>query len=269
MTIPTWISTYLSPSLGVLLGNIMWFSPLKILLEARRKNDLGDINVVPFGMIFLSSVAWTIYSFIIRDIFIFLANVLGLILGIFFCISALEMLSKSNPTCEEIKAKFVIEYCLIVGTAFWALVSMLCFIVMGSSIEERERAKQYIGYLGCVVTVAFFFSPLSTLREIMKTNDASSLYLPSIIAILINCLNWTFYGTVSLNDPAIWIPNLIGAILAIIQLGFKLTYPSKTDSKSETVPKVVNKSIHYPALHNPMIDDQMLAKLSEYYELKK
>lgn len=43
-----------------------------------------------------------------------------------------------------------------------------------------------------------------------------------------NCGTWAVYG-IAINDPWVWVPNLAGLILGLLQLALKLVYPSKED----------------------------------------
>ena len=59
--------------------------------------------------------------------------------------------------------------------------------------------------------------PLSTAYDVVRTKSAASLSLPLCIASLGNATMWGLYG-ISLNDPAIMVPNVPGIGCALLQL---------------------------------------------------
>jgi hypothetical protein len=42
----------------------MWLSPLKTVLDAKAKGDLGDLNPAPWVVAYNNCIGWTIYSFL-------------------------------------------------------------------------------------------------------------------------------------------------------------------------------------------------------------
>lgn len=81
-----------------------------------------------------------------------------------------------------------------------------------------EQGKVFIGTISCAGGLAYYASPLSTLVEVLKTRDSSSLYVPVICANLCNATSWVVYGYLSTHDVLVWGPNVVGAILSVIQL---------------------------------------------------
>lgn len=45
-------ATLLAPGLGVVLANAMWVSPVKEVLAARERGDLGPLNPFPWLLIY-------------------------------------------------------------------------------------------------------------------------------------------------------------------------------------------------------------------------
>jgi solute carrier family 50 protein (sugar transporter) len=64
---------------------------------------------------------------------------------------------------------------------------------------------------------------MSTLLNVIRTHDASSFYWPLSLTCLINGALWTVYG-IFIGDGFIWGPNLLGAFLGLVQLGFIFAY---------------------------------------------
>lgn len=52
------LSTVVAPVLGVVLANVMFISPVKEVLAARRQRSLGHLNPIPFLLIFNNCVMY-------------------------------------------------------------------------------------------------------------------------------------------------------------------------------------------------------------------
>ena len=53
---------FVCPFFGVIIGNAMWLSPMKAVLEARSKGDIGTLNPVPWSIAYANCIAWVIYG---------------------------------------------------------------------------------------------------------------------------------------------------------------------------------------------------------------
>lgn len=116
-----------------------------------------------------------------------------------------------------------------------------------------------LGLLCCCLAVLFFASPLTMLAHVIRTQNTDSLPFPIIVASFFVCLLWTAYGvligdrfiqvrkarwlandgrsslnyaTVIVYSISFQIPNLLGGILAGIQLTLYVIYPKKKASFS-------------------------------------
>ena len=80
---------------------------------------------------------------------------------------------------------------------------------------------------GNLILVFYFMAPLSTLLQVLRQRDSSSLVLALSVMNTLNGLLWASYGIFALGDPLVWAPNAFGATLGIVQTVLKLTIPSK------------------------------------------
>ena len=83
-----------------------------------------------------------------------------------------------------------------------------------------------LGLYGSAICVILFASPLSTVREVLVTSSAASIYAPLTIAQVANCWMWTIYGF-GIGDVWVYGPNGTGLLLGLVQLALKLLYPTK------------------------------------------
>jgi solute carrier family 50 (sugar transporter) len=217
MPIPRWVTHALAPSIGLVIVNIMWLSPMSAMLQARRALELGNLNPIPFLVTTFNCIGWIIYSMQKRDFFLFFGNLMGLSLGCFYSLSSLRILGRKDDE-KSVEAVAMCESLFVGIVFFWAIMGMIAGIAYGPRDESRTQATIFIGILCDFASISYYAAPLSTVVEILKQRDASSLYAPSIMMNFLNGFSWTVYGFAALGDVLVWLPNLIGTTFAVFQL---------------------------------------------------
>ncbi|PNH08420.1 Bidirectional sugar transporter N3 [Tetrabaena socialis] len=106
---------------------------------------------------------------------------------------------------------------LLTAAAHIMLMGLLGLFAMTHAAAER------MGTSAVIVLMAYYLIPLSTLPDIVRSRNAASIYPPLAAAAIANGGLWTIYGF-ALKDVNIWLPNLFGAVLGVMQLLLRLTY---------------------------------------------
>jgi solute carrier family 50 (sugar transporter) len=224
MSAASWSTNIGAPALGTVICNVMWLSPMSAILAARRKRDLETLNPIPFAVTVCNCVAWTMYSCMRRDYFIFWSNGTGLCLGLFYSLISLVLLSRRRKD----EGLLSIMLGLMLSTAiFWCLMAMIACIVYADDTSSKEQGINFIGTLGMAFSLAYYASPLSVMLHVLKSKDSSTLYMPLILSSLVNAIMWVVYGYVAKNDINIWVPNAVGVALTSFQVLLKLSYTSR------------------------------------------
>lgn len=224
-----WITSIAAPTLGLILANFMWLSPCKAVLEARKTRNIGTLNPFPFLMTVFNCIAWIIYSCLKKDIFIFLANASGLVLGLFYSLTCITILSKKTEQEEFSELYTRIEAMLLFAFFFWSTIGFVCATSFSGFDNQVEQMSALVGTLGSSFAIAYYTAPLSTMAEIIQKRDSSSLMLSMTAINLINATMWTLYGT-ALGDINVWGPNIIGMVLSSLQLILIFIFPKKANA---------------------------------------
>jgi solute carrier family 50 protein (sugar transporter) len=229
---------------------------MSAVLAARRKQDLEMLNPIPFAVTVCNCVAWTMYSCMRRDYFIFWSNGTGLCLGLFYSLVSLTLLSRRKK--DEGKLSLMLG--LLLSTAmFWCLMAMISCIVYTDDVASKEQGIVFIGTLGMAFSLAYYASPLSTILHVLKTKDSSTLYMPLILSSLVNSIMWVVYGYVAKNDLNLWVPNAVGVLLTSFQALLKFIYPSMSSSAaSDKIPAPSSQETagtSNPLHHTEVADD--------------
>jgi solute carrier family 50 protein (sugar transporter) len=233
-----------APTVGVLIGNVMWASPYPDLRAALKEGDLGALNPLPWSVTFGNCLAWTYYAKVVGfDYYIFFGNVFGVGWGVYYILSASRLLgmrtmkkameSGAIPgTLAWEQAKInadpynyrAITESFIVGSAV-AMTAVVFFFDQYLSSDNLNPTRQLIvGILSTSIAMMYFLLPLYTLFEVCDTRDASSIQYLMIAANAVNCLSWTVYGLAAIDDPWVYGPNSAGLLLSIVQLAVKFYY---------------------------------------------
>lgn len=150
------------------------------------------------------------------NIFVFVANVIGLLLALYYTMSAITLLAHADNLDATRKA-VIIKGGIVFGILFWATLGLVCAEVFQFEKDQHELFRSTIGWICAIFAVVYYASPMSTMLEVLATKNASSLHVPMIGMNFVNALLWTLYGYYGINRAPIWLPNFIGAILALLQ----------------------------------------------------
>lgn len=192
----------------------MWLSPFPAVWKARTTREMGELNPLPFVVTVLNCVGWTMYSCLTKDVFIFLGNISGLILGLFYTITSMTVIAKKSEGDSFSEQYTLVEGLLLFAFLFWGLMAFFCVTIFNDFPDPIKEATAMVGLVSCAFSIAYYAAPLSTMYTVISKQDSSSLYLPMIVVNLINALLWFSYGAFGTQDINIWLPNLLGIILA-------------------------------------------------------
>ena len=227
------LTTIVAPALGALTGNIMWLAPMNDVLNAYKREQIGELNPLPFSAATFSTFQWVYYAKIRKDYFIFVGNIFGMGLGLFYTLVSLYLLGiNKNSKIVNLNADNYVFYTfllLIIGP----LLQNSYVFLFDSYGNDINITTTVVGITATLGALMYFMLPCYTLKEVITKKDASSIQRNLILANCINCTAWSTYG-LAINDPWIYAINLVGLMLAVINMIAKLYYPSLNDISSSS-----------------------------------
>jgi solute carrier family 50 (sugar transporter) len=216
-------------------------------LKVRKDRHIGNLNPIPYAAMVFNCIGWLMYGFIRKDFYLCFANWTGVIFGYFYVNTCLVALGSAEPGSPEKKSRDLIEQVLIAAVVYWGLLAIIAFVKFDLCIQDDLDISTSIFGISCVVfTIIYFGSPLSSIIEIVKTKDSSSIYRPMIVCNFINCMLWVIYGSFSTGDINMILPNGAGAALAIVSFVVSLIYPSNAKDSTEVAKDNFKASIGNP-----------------------
>lgn len=164
------MTKWVAPLFGVVIANLMFATPMRAVLQAKRDGDLGSLNPVPWPAITGNCMAWIGYSYYKRDWFVYAANQPGFIMGVFYSLTAIGLAKKDT---RDVLVYIFLALCLL-------LPSVAVVLNLGLGDHADQETKSFVWGLLCnAILVVYYSAPLSTLVQVVKTKSAESLHWPS------------------------------------------------------------------------------------------
>lgn len=184
-------------------SQILFLSPLSVM-NSFREEGTKDASALPYAAMVANGAAWVAYGALAPapDLTIMLANVGGVLFGLYYCAVFASNMSKSS------------DGPLLFSAAFGVVAA----IVAAAGLLPAAVAHEYIGYAGVALCVLMFSGPLASVQAILRDCCASSLPIGFTVATVCNCLLWCGYGALAIHDPLIWGPNVAGLVASATQL---------------------------------------------------
>ncbi|KAG2491922.1 hypothetical protein HYH03_009657 [Edaphochlamys debaryana] len=204
------------PVFGNILAAAMLLSPVPAVLRVRQTGKLGDLNPLPYPMTAINCAGWVAYGYAVSNPFIFPANVLGFLAGMVFSFTAFGASPRKTQDLITAMLTLFSGYVIMLG-----LIS--CFAL------DAEAGARMWGTSAVVILMLYYFVPLSTMVTIVRTRNAASIYPPLAVTAILNGTMWSIYGF-EVGDINLWLPNLFGSVIGLLQLALRLGYGARPAS---------------------------------------
>jgi len=195
----------------------MFLSGMEICAKFYKNKTTGETSPMTFLVGIVMTYVWFSYGRLVDDPTVIKVNGTGLVLQCFYtCVFYVYAINKTNM----LKKIFLVL--LINGVLYWYMTG------------EGENTTTNIGFLAAGLSVAYCSAPLASVSHVIRTKSADVLPFFLILMTVIVTLLMGTYGTI-VNDPFIKVPNILGFIIAVVQLSLFFYYPVK--KKSLTIHK--------------------------------
>lgn len=174
-----------------------------------------------------NAAGWVAYSVATTppDIYIFLCNALGTLLGLFYTVSAISLATAadvdagSSSSSSEADAARTVN--VISGTALGSAALIMACGGVQAFLPSMTAAQHELmwGAAANLILVAFFSSPLSSLAHVLRSRCSATIFAnwPLSVVSTANSALWTAYG-LAIGRPFVWAPNAFGCVLGVVQL---------------------------------------------------
>jgi len=207
-----------------ILSSFLSVAPLPTIQKIVKEKSVGNLPLLPYSSLVVNAFLWLTYGLLKNEYKVWAPNAIGFIMGIYYCIQFRNFCPQNAKTLPGTMSQH------IQGVIFMLISTLL---VVGSM--SKKLATTVIGKTGVMVCIILFGSPLSTLKTVIMTKNASSIPAPFTITCLLNCFFWSVFGLFEVHDFNIYFPNILGLASAIAQL-FLLVLYGQGDGNSKMLP---------------------------------
>lgn len=207
---PAWVVACGQAAPAVSSG--LFLAPFPTIKNIMANRSVGNLPLLPYSSMCVNAFMWTAYGLLKKDSKIWSPNLFGLLCGINYFYQ-FKKFCKPGASNLPGTATQHLNYSTLIIT----------FTAMMAVILDTSLAANIIGKLGVLFCVILFASPLSTLKTVIETKNASSIPLPFTLTCIVNCFLWTVYGF-DLKDFNIYFPNLLGLLSSLAQFGLIMLY---------------------------------------------
>ena len=190
-------------------------SPIPTIQEVYRSQSVSGYSPIPYAITAGQSALWWAYAKQINKPAMIPVNAIQVTVELVYC--GIFLFFGKNQRKSLV-----------------ALLSGLSFAVVGLYLLDYYMASKpgnVLFYFTIILNILMFASPLATIREVIRTQNAKVMPLPLSLATFLCGLLWFFYGLAE-NVIACVIPNGIGVLLGGFQLFIIYKFrqlPNKTD----------------------------------------
>ncbi|CAH1646184.1 unnamed protein product [Spodoptera littoralis] len=203
-------------ALAITTTILQFFSGALVCKQYVLNKTTAESSSLPFVCGILCCCLWYLYGSYKNDNVIMIVNIIGITLMISYTAVFYKYTFKKSVVLKQM-------LCLLI---------FLTFIISYTYIEDDSQALYVtLGFVASLFTLVTIAAPLSKLFHVVRVNSTECLPFPMILMSFFVSLLWFLYGTIQ-DDIFLWLTNLVGAILAIIQLSLFAIYPNKCQSPS-------------------------------------
>jgi solute carrier family 50 protein (sugar transporter) len=199
-------------------------SPWPEFARINRQRTPGPLTVLPVVMLFCNSFLWTLYGFMVGQLFPLFATCS---MGQCTCAGFIFIYYRWSPDRAAVRR--------LVAKAGSVMALCMAYVVLGAHGLTNQTREQVITTLAlmCIsVNICLYASPLDTMKRVVQTKSAASLPISLCTVNLINGLLWVAFG-ITEGDYYVLTPNAIGSVLSAAQVALYFTYCATDESRHE------------------------------------
>ncbi|KAG2506133.1 hypothetical protein JM18_009064 [Phytophthora kernoviae] len=199
-------------------------SPWPEFARINRQRTPGPLTVLPVVMLFCNSFLWTMYGFMVGQLFPLFATCF---MGQCTCIGFILIYYRWSPDRPAVR-----RLCLKAGSI---MAMAMLYVILGAhgfTHQSRNQVVTTLGFMCITVNICLYASPLDTMKRVVQTKSAASLPISLCTVNLLNGLLWVAFGLTE-GDYFVLTPNAIGSVLSTVQVALYFMYCSTEESRRE------------------------------------
>lgn len=203
--------------------------PLEVI-PTIKEEGVGKLPILPYLSIAINGTIWSTYGFLLSNISIWAPMSIPGILGYYYCYVYYKKCPADADWLPGTPTQTMIGAGLMLSTVFGC-----------ATLLPMELSVQILGILGNITCVCMFGGPLSAIREVIQTKSTKYLPFGYTCISFLNSGAWTLFG-ISLLDPYLAFPCVLGLFSSTVQLGLFARYGFHSEEPKQKEVTVGNRS---------------------------
>lgn len=192
-------------------------SPVTTAVRICKMKQTEDFAPDTYITTLLNCSLWVVYAYLQGALFqSLLTNAIGCGTACIWLLHyTLYASSHTRRRIVKILAPAVVVEALI--------VFLLRYFDEENFYQGENRSVFLFGLLADLLNIILYASPLSVVRQVIRTKSTEAMPLPVCLGVLACSLSWTCYG-VYVGDVFVTVPNVLGTLLGLFQIGLHIVY---------------------------------------------
>jgi len=188
------------------------------------KKSTGEVPFLPFLITFVNTSLWFGYGRLKQDPTIVLVNAIGVCLSFVYSLIYYYYSLQKQERISLLKQAKVARYKQdFVGKQLAGGLIFLGVIYGYVQLGDEDSSLLHLGFICSLFSILMFGSPLIGMGHVITTRDTSSMSFPLCLMNFLVSALWALFGF-RVEDSFIIVPNLIGAVLSVVQLTLFAVY---------------------------------------------
>ncbi|KAE9079416.1 hypothetical protein PF005_g28171 [Phytophthora fragariae] len=194
----------------------MILSPGPDILNVHKHKTTGEMAALPLVAMIVNNHLWTLYGYLTDSIFPLMVTQL---------FGELRSCSWRFTIATPSTAALFTDFLLL---DWRSALSSLC---------------ETLGYVGLVVNIGMYASPLGTIRHVVRSGSAASLPINISVTMVFSTTLWVSISIVD-NDMIIMSINIVGIMLSITQIAVYMRFrPNRSAIAQEEACTLADKQL--------------------------
>jgi solute carrier family 50 protein (sugar transporter) len=190
-------------------------SPFPTIKAIWTNKSIGEFSAFPYIVTFCQATLWITYSIITPGkLGLIPVNVIISLLELSYVIVFLVYTSKRS------RQELVVTISYVFGATLGAI--LISFLTTSPS--------GFVGFFAVISNIVMYAAPLGVVKTVIETKSVEFMPFLLSLAGTVSALIWTLWAVVA-RDSFVFIPNILGVILGIIQLAVYNKFRNETPSR--------------------------------------
>ena len=185
-----------------LAAQVVFLAPISAMKQFAKDRTTGDVSPIPYTAMCVNGIVWMAYGLLQGEPTIWVPNITA------FAFGSVYVWKFSQFAAPSVNMN--IQY---------GAIGVAAAATAGLCVGVPEQAGFIIGHVAIGIVAIMFGGPLASIKTVIKDKSTKSLPFAFTVAAFVNCISWSAYGYLVLDDYIVYLPNLLGLASSIVQLG--------------------------------------------------